>query len=88
MAAVVVADESYGEDSLRTQYSILDNTNQLKQEKLYKDDSYTSFNKFIKVMTFVSTIKRVDESSLVTSSPPPPLPLYLVCSEYLFDYFT
>jgi hypothetical protein len=44
-----IAEESYGEESLRAQYLICPETGQLKKQPLYEKSSLTSINKFIKV---------------------------------------
>ena len=45
----MLAEESYGEDSLHAQYLINSETGQLRKEALYKSSGFTSINKFIKV---------------------------------------
>ena len=49
MVAELIAEESYGEESLRAQYLISSETGQLKKERLYENSGFTSINKFIKV---------------------------------------
>ncbi|CAB3983587.1 Hypothetical predicted protein [Paramuricea clavata] len=48
MVAELIAEESYGEESLRAQYLISSETGQLKKERLYENSGFTSINKFIK----------------------------------------
>ena len=49
MVAELIAEESYGEESLRALYLISPETGELRKERLYENNSWTSFNKFIKV---------------------------------------
>ncbi len=49
MVAELIAEESYGEESLRALYLISPETGELRKERLYENNSLTSFNKFIKV---------------------------------------
>ena len=48
-AEYLFAEESYGEDSLKSQYLIAPGTRKLRKEHLYENSSLTSINKFIKV---------------------------------------
>ena len=48
-AEYLFAEESYGEDSLKSQYLIAPGRRELRKERLYEDSSLTSINKFIKV---------------------------------------
>ena len=49
MSDELIAEESYGEESLRAQYLICSETGKLKKEPLYEKSTLTSVNKFIKV---------------------------------------
>lgn len=49
MADEVVAEETYGDDSLCSQYVIRSADGQLKKIQLYKNNSLTSLSKFMKV---------------------------------------
>ncbi|XP_028415213.1 RUS1 family protein C16orf58 homolog isoform X1 [Dendronephthya gigantea] len=48
MAAELIAEESYGEESLRSHYLLCLETQQVKKEPLYKSTGLASINKFIK----------------------------------------
>lgn len=48
-AEYLFAEESYGEESLKSQYLITPQRRELRKERLYENSSLTSINKFIKV---------------------------------------
>ena len=52
---VVFAEESYGEESLKSRYSIDPERRELRKECLYEKNSLTSINKFIKVKHYYTT---------------------------------
>lgn len=49
MAAELIADETYGEESLRAQYLLCLRTEKVKKEPLYESTGFAPINKFIKV---------------------------------------
>ena len=67
MVAELIAEESYGEDSLRAQYLISPETGQLRKERLYEVNGWTSVNKFIKVEICYYLLKFVQNLSLQVS---------------------